>query len=40
MVAHGGESQTRKANARRHIAHATVIANFRTTDNDRTNRNI
>jgi hypothetical protein len=24
MVAHGGESPTRKANARRHVAHAAV----------------
>jgi hypothetical protein len=24
MDAHGGESPTRKANARRHVAHATV----------------
>ena len=24
MVAHGGESPTRKANARRHVAHANV----------------
>lgn len=24
MVAHGGENPTRKANARRHVAHATV----------------
>jgi hypothetical protein len=27
MVAHGGESPTRKAIARRHVAHATVGAN-------------
>mgnify|MGYP001347521829 CR=1 FL=1 len=26
MVAHGGESPTRKANARRHVAHAAVIS--------------
>lgn len=25
MVAHGGESPTRKANARHHVAHATVM---------------
>ena len=27
MVAHGGESPTRKANARRHVAHAAVSGN-------------
>lgn len=27
MVAHGGESPTRKANARRHVAHAHVGRN-------------
>ena len=27
MVAHGGESPTRKANARRHVAHAAVPCN-------------
>ncbi len=27
MVAHGGESPTRKANAHRHVAHATVELN-------------
>jgi hypothetical protein len=27
MVAHGGESPTRKANARRHVAHANVSNN-------------
>jgi hypothetical protein len=26
MVAHGGESPARKANARRHVVHAHVIA--------------
>ncbi len=25
MVAHGGESPTRKANARRHVVHAHVL---------------
>jgi hypothetical protein len=30
MVAHGGENPTRKANARRHVVHAAVIANRRT----------
>jgi hypothetical protein len=25
MVAHGGESPTRKANARRHVVHAAVV---------------
>jgi hypothetical protein len=29
MVAHGGESPTRKANARRHVAHATIRHNFK-----------
>lgn len=28
MVEHGGESPTRKANARRHVAHAHVSDNF------------
>lgn len=28
MVAHGGESPTRKANARRHVAHAVVSGNI------------
>ncbi|HNL07493.1 MAG TPA: hypothetical protein PKH93_07965 [Chitinophagales bacterium] len=27
MVAHGGESPTRKANARRHVVHAAVERN-------------
>jgi hypothetical protein len=27
MVAHGGESPARKANARRHVVHATVLHN-------------
>ena len=27
MVAHGGESPTHKANARRHVAHAGVMGN-------------
>lgn len=31
MVAHGGESPTRKANARRHVAHANVSGKFRPT---------
>jgi len=28
MVAHGGESPTRKANARRHVVHAAVLHNL------------
>lgn len=28
MVAHGGESPTRKANACRHVAHATDVLNY------------
>jgi len=27
MVGHGGESPTRKANARRHVVHAAVLGN-------------
>gem|GEM_PF-6931621 len=40
MVAHGGESRTRKANARRHVVHATVISHFRTIENKRFDLNI
>ena len=31
MVAHGGESPTHKANARRHVAHATVSGHCKCT---------
>ena len=39
MVAHGGESPTRKANACRHVAHAAVTSNpKRRHDRQQTNR--
>ncbi|MBB3840043.1 hypothetical protein FHS57_004056 [Runella defluvii] len=35
MVAHGGESPSHKANARRHIAHAAVSGYFKATHQER-----